>query len=213
VWKARAGKQGFTLIETLITFTLLAIVGYLFVWILVPSMQMTAKGAARVDVQQLAVLTADKMSRDLQNVSARGAVTLYSRAQADPLGHPVVMAMIPFDDVDQKGRREWEQKVHTYYWNRTDKTISVRVWPPGPPAALSVNPLPLERPTELETADLLALAVQGREMARRVVEFDARWLDDNVKKAVVLEIRVEQEVAGKTSAERFDYQRVVSLRD
>lgn len=212
-WSVSRTSRGFSLVEALVVFTLLGILSYLFVWILVPSMQFTAQGAARVDVQQLSVLCANRIARDLQQKSAKGAISLYDRSQADPLGEPVVLGMVVYGDVNQLGRRLWEPRVLSYYWDRSAKEVYARAWPPTPPAALSVDPLPTDRPTELESGDLLALAQGGRPVAKRVVEFDARWLDAEAKSAVILEISVEQDVAGKRAPARFDYQRVVALRN
>ncbi len=209
-------SSGFTLIESLIVFALVGLLATLFIWFLVPSMQFTAKGAARVDVQQLAVLCADRITRDLQQKSARGAVTLHDRAAADPASQPVVMAMVPYKDVNQRGRRVWEQELIVYYWDRSERTVYRREWPPAPPANLSVDPLPTSRASEFLPADLLDLAapgVGGRQVARRVADFDARWLDSDAKAALVVEVSVEQEVAGKHAPERFEYQRVVALRN
>lgn len=195
---------------------LIGIIGALFVWILVPSMHFTAKGAARVDVQQLAVLSTNRIARDLQQLGAKGAVTLYSRAQADPLAQPVVIAMVPYEDVNQTGRRLWEQRVVSYYWDRGERTVYWRTWPPGGPAALSVDPLPSDRPSEFTPTDLLDLAglgSGGRQLAKRVVDFDALWLDPDAKAAVILRMSVEQETAGKHAPERFDYEKVVALRN
>lgn len=212
--RSRPAGHGFTLVELLIGLTLLSLLTLMFAWFIVPALRMASLGTTRVDIQQMAVLACNKVAADLQG-SARLAVSLHSRAAADPGNDPVVVAMVPIKDVDQNGRRIWKQEVVTYFWDRNTRLLLRRTFPPGPPASLSVDPLPVVGPTRFSTADLLALANPAAPVIRvasRVVNFDATKLSEPAD-AYVVDISIEENVSGKRQAERFDYKKVVSLRN
>lgn len=210
---SRTSRNGFTLIELLVGLALLGLLSLMFVWFLVPTLRMASLGTTRVDIQQMAVLAANRIAADLLKSSPAG-VSLHSRALADPTSAPVVVAVIPLADLDEEGRRVWESEVTAYFWERTGSRLLLRHFPPGPPAALSIDPLPIDRPSLLPTADLLALADPSASVvtvATKVASFDVTRLPGG--RAFAIDITIEQGVSGKHQAERFDYKKIVSLRN
>lgn len=205
--------RAFTLIELLVAFALLGLLSLMFVWFIVPSMRMASLGTTRVDIQQMAVLACNRVAAELLNTSPSG-VSLHSRTQADPASDPVVVAIVPIRDIDESGHRVWENKVSVYFWLRSSGKLLLRHFPPGPPGALSVNPLPVDRPTQFPTTDLLALANASASVvniATKVVAFDVTRVTGG--RAFAVELSIEEGVAGKQQAERFDFKKVVSLRN
>ena len=205
-------KGAFTLVELLIGFTLLAVLSFMFVWFIVPVMRMANLGTARVDIQQTAVLACNRIATDLLRSSPSG-VSLHSRAAADP-AEPVVLAVIPIKDVDTEGRRVWDTNVVTFFWDRDKKWLLRRTFPPAPPGSLTIDPLPDYRPSRLAVSDLLALADSNApyiRLATRVVNFDAAPFAGD--RAFAIDLSIEEGVSGKRQAERFDYRKIVSLRN
>ena len=205
--------RGFTLVELLVAFALLGLLSLMFVWFIVPSMRMASLGTTRVDIQQMAVLACNRVATELLDTAPSG-VSLHSRAQADPTSEPVVVAIVPLRDIDENGHRVWENVVSVFFWQRSDGRLLLRHFPPGPPGALSVNPLPVDRPSQLPTTDLLALANASAsvvDVASKVVAFDVIRVTGG--RAFSVELSIEKGVAGKQQAERFDYKKVVSLRN
>lgn len=181
----------------------------MFVWFLVPTMRMASLGTARVDIQQMAVLACNRVAADLQDSSA-AAISLHSRVVADPVSQPVVAAMVPIKEVDSQGKRVWEQVVVVYFWERDSKKLLRRPMKSGD-HGLS---LPADRPTKLAPSELLPLAAagtSGTQLASRVVNFDATEIVPG--RAFAIDIGIEEGVSGKQKAERFDYKKVVSLRN
>lgn len=204
-------RRAFTLVELLITLSLLVLLSFLFFWVLVPSVRLASQGSTKVDVQETAILCTERIAREIQNHSGRGGVSLFSLADGTP-DQPVVVGIIPYLDVDDKGGKLWAQEVRCFYWDRSSHRVLYRTWPPGPPAALSKDPLPTGRATELTPADLLDLAVEGIPVTQNVVLFDTRWSNPDKKESVEIELRVEKAVSGKTKPESYDYTRVVYMR-
>ena len=205
--------KGFTLVELLVAFALLGLLALMFVWFIVPTMRMASLGTTRVDIQQMAVLACNRIAAELLDTSPSG-VSLYSRAQADPAADPVVVAIVPLRDIDESGHRVWENRVSVYFWQRSTGKLLLRHYPPGPPGALTVNPLPVDRPTQFPTVDLLALAnasAQAVNVANKVVSFDVTRVTG--RRAYAVDMSIEEGVSGKQQAERFDYKKVVSLRN
>lgn len=210
---SRIEPRGFTLLELLIGLALFGLLSLMFIWFLVPTMRMTSLGSTRVDIQQMAVLASNRIAADLMGTSPSG-VSLHSRAQADPTLEPVVVAMVPLRDLDENGHRVWKGQVVSYFWDRSSSKLLLRHFPPGPPAALSIDPLPLDRPSQFPAADLLALANTAGPtitVASKVVSFDVNRITGG--RAFAIDIAIEQGVSGKNQAERFDYKKVVSLRN
>ena len=200
-------KSGMTLLELIVTSGLVVVLGSLFVWFLVTTSQVTSQGSARVDIQQRAALLTRRIAKDLEN-SSRGAVSLYSKAQPEPF---VVVVAIPLEDVDADGGRVWAQEVSGYIWSEDDQELFFRGWPPQDnPSAFAVEPLPTNYAYRLQDSELEDYAKgTGVKLAERIVDFDAKWVGE----AVNLLISIEQDVAGKQAPLRFDYERVVTVRN
>lgn len=205
------GRQnGFTLIELLVGFVLLGLLSMMFVWFIVPVMRMVQLGTTRVDIQQMAVLACNRIAADLQR-SAPSGVSLHSKVAADPGSEPVVVGIVPIDDVDEEGRRVWDTEVIAFFWRRESKKLFRRaVHQDGLSVDLATN-----RPTTLPTVDLIAVAdpdaAKVVPIATRVVSFDTTQLTGG--RAFAIDISLEEGVSGKHKPERFDYRKVVSLRN
>lgn len=198
------------MLELIVGTALLGLLAAMFVWFLIPTMRIANLGTTRVDIQQMAVLACNRLAADLQDSSGE-AISLHSGAAADPLSQPVVVAMIAIKDVDSQGRRVWEPQVTAYAWDRGSQRLLRRTYPPG--SGLSV-PLPVDRPTRFAAADLLLLAEptpSSTQLASRVVDFDTTEIV--TRRAYAITIAIEEGVSGKHKAERFDYKKIVSLRN
>ncbi len=212
----KTDRRALTLIEILVAATLLTLVTTLFLWFLVPTLRYTSRGTARADIQQMAILAGNKILADVKNSDIAG-ISIHPRSAADPSG-PVVLALIPIDDVDPEGRRIWKPSVVVYYWERSSGHLFRKEWPPVPPGALSVDPLPTNRPSQLATVDLLTLATSTngseRSIAGDVVHFDIRHTGSGTTlgQPLTFEISIEQKVPGQQGLERFDLTQTVTLR-
>lgn len=176
-------------------------------------MRMFGQQSLRIDLQQMAVMACNRITRDLQ-LSAPSGVSLYNRAQADPSQNPVTLALVPIEGLDANGRRIWKEQVIAYFWDRSEETLFSRAFPPGPPESLNVGQLSSVRPTLLPTEDLLSLAQNPgstRTIARQVDHFDVlRWPGG---RGVRIELGLQKSVSGKDTPERFDYVAMVTLRN
>lgn len=210
--------RGFTIPEVLVAAALLGLLTTLFVWFLVPALRMSAQGAARADLQQMAVLGTNRIAADLQD-TAVGGVSILPRAVTDPTNDPVVLAMVPIEDVDTEGRRLWRDELVVYLWDRAQQRLYRKTWPPAPPASLSVDPLPTNRPSSFTAADLLSLAATPngteRSVATGVVHFDVLHAGGAgpLTQPLTVEIGIEQDIPGQETDERFDFVKTVTLRN
>lgn len=148
--------RAFTLLELVLAAGLAFVLLTLCVAVLVPLAKATARSADQVDLRQMAFVSLNRLSADLDRSAPEGISILSSPTQ-------VVIAIQPLVDLTADGAQVWDAQLVTWYWK--DSQVRRRLWPPGAPDLGWVpNPArprhvtPAELPRLMEPENSQALA-------------------------------------------------------
>lgn len=135
-------KRAFTLLELLVTMTLLTLVVALGLAFLLPVLRASTRGTLRVEMEQQATVAMNRLVTDLRRTSVSG---LSLRSGPDP----VAVAACPVSGPDLRagqpgpvqpdGTVVWSDFFILYSWTAAEAKLKRREWPPGAP-----SPGPLE---------------------------------------------------------------------
>lgn len=194
-----------SLVEVLIVAGLLALLGTLFTWFMIPSLRLTAQQSVRIELQQQATIALAKLTADLRQTSATGV----------SLGVDS-MALNLIEGVTDEGKQIWADEVVVYYRDASLKRLFRKVYPPAPPALnLPFNPL---RPTRVSPSELASLATsngQERSAAQNVEVFEIAHSGegDNLQAPLTLRLVLTRGVSQKDEDESFEIVSMVALRN
>lgn len=216
--------KAFTLLETLVTLTLLAMVTWLGFAFLLPAMRGSVRGTLRVEMQQQATVALNRLTADLRRTSAAG-ISLRTDSQ------PIVVAACPVSGPDLRsgapgpiqpdGTVVWSDFFILYSWDSTTQKLMRREWPPGPPAPTNaeISVLKARRLTPVRMDQIVASPSNGAQvMAVGVVELSilqpAGGTDTLVKQPLRFKLVLERKGnTGHDKPERFTLTRTVFLRN
>lgn len=144
-------RRAFTLIEVVVVAALLALLGGLFVKVLIPTLDITVRRSARIELQQNATMLLARIAREI-GASTPAGLTLA----------PGALSIHALSDIDSDGNQLWRKHV-TVYAYRPERRQVVRF---TRDASSTLAPSPL-------APDLLATASdpQERAVARYVTDF------------------------------------------
>jgi prepilin-type N-terminal cleavage/methylation domain-containing protein len=120
--------RGFSLLELMVAMVLSLVVLGLTIAFLIPTMRASARGSARVEMQQQAVVALGRIASDLER-SAPAAVSLNTGAYSailpkssptatpPPQKTPVVLAVQRLANVNSSGDQMWENQMEIYVWD------------------------------------------------------------------------------------------------
>jgi prepilin-type N-terminal cleavage/methylation domain-containing protein len=211
-------NRGFTLLEVLISASLLLLLLGLLFTFLVPTMKASVRGSVRVEMQQMAVLALNKMVGDLQNTTAAG-LSLSQR-------NPVSIGIVRIEGVTSEGMQIWEKNMIVYAL--LDGVLIRKVYPPGPPSIdLNLNGT---TPRRVAAANLVTIAkeINGKEtiVAKWVKSLRITTAGDNlaenpgdpgptdftIQDPVTVTIELERKESHQPDPEKFRLTRVVSMK-
>lgn len=204
-------RRGFTLIELVVASALAALVLGLGAAFLVPALRASSRSAARVELEQRAVLALSRLVKDIEHTSPAG-MSLRSN-------DPVCVAVNPLEEVRPNGDLIWSESYVIYYHDSAQGLFIRRLWPPGNPTPTSAQ-TKRARPkklTPMELADIVSNPpVDYTVLARDVTDFQILQAGDDflVKQPVRFELTLERKVAGgRQQDERVVYSRTAFARE
>jgi len=198
-------NKGFTMLEVMVAATLgLILMGLVFSF-LMPTMKASVRGATRVELQQMAVMSLHRMAGDIQNTAAAG-LSLSS--------NPPAVGVVRIKGVTSDGRQQWEDKMIVY--TLVGGRIIRKEWPPGPSAGSPAltGSTPARVPPVLLGQIASTVNDTERVMASNVKSFSATTAapPGQVSDPVTLKIEMEKKEAHRQEPERFSLTRVVSMK-
>jgi hypothetical protein len=172
-------RRGFTLIEVVLTGTLLLMLVQLLFSIVVPMMRASQKASQMSDLRQMAALTLETICSDVEESGAPG-LHLFTNA----------LSVHPVESVSADGSTVWSREVHLYVWSQGRLRRST--FPPVP----SGVPAPQQgRAYNLQPAELnIALAAPGRLLCSDLDEFRVTGFSPHgMRPPLVFHLRLRRE--------------------
>jgi hypothetical protein len=114
-------RHGFTLIETLLSATLVLLVFGLGSHFLIPLMKMQVKGSERAELQQRCTIAVEELRHDLALTSAGGVSLVQSSEE-------LLLGIHPLDNLAQDGTLVWCDTLIVYSWKRSDRVWRRSTW-------------------------------------------------------------------------------------
>lgn len=185
------GGRGFSLLEIMMAASLLLLLLALVVQIIVPMGKGSVRGAQQVELQQLAAMTLQRLTRDLEMAGPGGI--------ACQPGDPVVLALHRLMDVGGDGSQIYSDQVDLYWWSPRDRVLRHRAQGPVSRSRVSLPPDP---------AALLS-GPNARVIAAQVSELELTLRPT----AVVIHLALEAPAPDGKPPERFSLDRTVYLRN
>lgn len=209
-----AGRKGLSLVEVLVAAGLAVLLLTCFLWFLVPSLSAMGRSTAQSEVQQQAVLALERIEREVRRSTVSG-VGLYPKAAVAVTAAPGLY-LTPLQDVNDKGQPNWALEVVAVWWNRAERRLWIKGWPPKDPAGFSQDPV-LSRPAHLSGAEFQTLVSSKngteRSLAAGVVDFDLQHAGGASPTLVgPLSLHIELEREEGRHKQRFKFRKVFSLR-
>lgn len=204
-------RRAFTLIELVVAAALAALVLGLGSAYLVPALRATSRSAARVELEQRAVVALSRLVNDIEHTAPAG-MSLRSSA-------PVCVAVNRLDEVRPNGDLIWSDAYVIYYHDSVNNLLIRRLWPPGDPAPNSAQ-TKRGKPKKLSPSELADIVsrppVDYSILARDVQSFEILQAGDDllVKQPVQFRLTLERKVAGgRRQDERVVYSRTAFARE
>ncbi|MEW6278659.1 MAG: hypothetical protein AB1758_08570 [Candidatus Eremiobacterota bacterium] len=206
--------RGFTLFEALVACALTVLAFGLIAAFLVPTLRAQARGTARAELEQAAVLVLNRIESDLR-MSASAATSLRV-SPGSPA--PVVLGLRRVDSLQGDATPTWEPRVVAYWWDRAQKQVLRRECPPAPPTPPALSPTLPSRLTAGELAQLASAPDNGtrRVLARAVEDFEVSHRNgtaSSVIDPITIRIQMRRNVSGLKQPIRFELSRTVSFRN
>jgi prepilin-type N-terminal cleavage/methylation domain-containing protein len=214
----REAAAGFTLPEVLVASALLVLLLSLVFMFLIPSIRVSLLCSTRVEIQQEALRSLDRLSGDL--LSTVTAAISVSSTGADPERGPVYLGIMPIKSVDFSGHQIYEQKIIVYYWQGEGARLIRKEWTSSSPPSL---PLVLDgkTPFKVSEADLAKIAGESS-LRERILARDVKELrvtsgipsSPSLSSPITILLKLSRkEATGKKAAEVFSYSRTITLRN
>jgi hypothetical protein len=213
----RPGK-GHTLPEVIVASALTVLLLSLVFAFLIPSMRVSLLCSTRVEIQQEALRSFDRLSADLLS-TVTASISVCSKG-TDPEEGPVLIGIMPVTSVDPFGHQLFEQKIVVYSWQGEGKPLIRKEWTPSSPPSLSLT-LYSNSPLQVSEADLSKIAGEAtlRELvlARDVKEFRVRSgvpSSSSLSSPITMFLQISRkEATGKRDPEAFSFTRIITLRN
>lgn len=119
-------QRGFTLLELIVAAVLMVLLLGMMFNFLIPTMRASAKGSARVEMQQQAVVALGKIADDVER-SAPAGVSINTAGVYLGSGNQtssVCLAVQRLSDVSSGGTQSWDLHITAYCWNGLTTTPS-----------------------------------------------------------------------------------------
>ncbi|MDQ7821354.1 MAG: type II secretion system protein [Candidatus Eremiobacteraeota bacterium] len=208
-------KRGFTILELLVACAVLVILMSLVIAFLVPGMRISALGAARVEIQQEALRSIQKINTDL-DLSVPAGVGLYITG-AVPKQGPLYLSVMRLSYVDPQGKQLWEDNLVVYSWKGPGTPLVRKVWTPSSQPALGLT---FTTPSRFLQSQIIQIAdeplLRGQIVARDVAELnmESSSAAPTVSSPVKITIKLSREAAtGRKDPEVFELSRTIGLRN
>lgn len=185
----------------------------LFFSVLSPVMHSSGRESVQVELQQLALISSEKIIVDLQASTPGGLSFLVPADDTEPSA----VAIHRIEDVNSDGLQEWEDHLVVYYWDRDKSRLYRKEWPPTPPDF--AKPVTTTRAMVLERAELWQVVVTPngteRALAAHVTDFSLKPADNptGVGQPLQLHIEFEAEAPGTERLERFELDQQIYIRN
>lgn len=112
-------KHAFTLVELMVALVLGGLVLGVIAFLLLSAMRTSVGGTARVELQQAAAVSAERLARDLQKAPV-AALTLTSRPDL------LLLTIHPLAGVGLDGQQQWSNILLLYRWQQNEGKLEVR---------------------------------------------------------------------------------------
>ncbi|MBN9418877.1 hypothetical protein ABS71_16160 [bacterium SCN 62-11] len=144
-------RRGVTLLELLITMTIVLVVTGLTALLLSSTSRAALRITMRSEMQQQALTAMQRLLTDLRRSCCSG-VAIRSGAA------PVAVAICPLkgSGVLNNGELSWSDIFQIYWYDGSAKTLNCREWPPGAPAA-TLEELDITKPRRLAPGRIAAI--------------------------------------------------------
>lgn len=126
-------RQGFTLLEVLVSAFLGALVLYVLITLLIPAMRMSALGTTRVDLDQRATLLEQRLIRSLKSTNRAGVMTASHEGGVLLTTHPIEGSLTG-------SKQKWADYLVLFSWENKQLTES-RTALEEPPIKATTIPL------------------------------------------------------------------------
>lgn len=198
---AQPNRNGFTLVEMLVAFTLVVLLFGLFIQFLVPALRKSASTSVKAQRQQRATLSLRKLVTEMERTTVAGISVLED---------PPTVAVHPIVDVTQNSRRVYADHVVVYQYDRAGQRILRGEWKSGS----SPNTMVPKRLTQDElTKATLFFTREPVAVARDISDLD--FVHQGTKGFLRLPLQVKMEMQEKDTdgSTKFELVRNVSLRN
>ena len=140
--------RAFTLLEVLLAATLSLLALTLLVQILIPLLHSFAWTSARAELLQATSLASRYLVGDVQRSPMRGLVL-------PTPAHPGLLSVHGVSDLTDTGRAVWAPQLIVYRWEPAQRSLTRKVWPPGPPNLPALSATTPLRPTPDQMMSIL----------------------------------------------------------
>ncbi len=124
-----SSRRGFSLLEALLACTLLSLLLTLLIQVLVPMARGSVRGTQQAGLQQITVLAAGQVERDLAATPPAGLALF----PAPSPGGPSAASLHRLLDVAADGSPVFATDLVLLWWDPDRRQLGRRRWPPAPP--------------------------------------------------------------------------------
>ena len=195
----RQRPRAFTLIELMVALLLGGLVLGVIAFLLLSAMRVSATGGTRVELQQAAAISAERLARDLQKTPLAG-VTINNQSDL------FTLTIHPLAGVGLDGQQQWSDRLLLYRWQQSEGKLELREIDIGARDTVL-------RPTGAQIQSWLGdTSIQPRTLASEVTLIELNSADPaTMQQPLHLIIQLERSTGGGQTPEQFHLERDLFL--
>lgn len=206
-------RRGMSLLETLLAGTLLTMVMGLVLSFLVPTFRNSSRGGLRVEMQQQASISMERLVIDLEHGAPASVSILPAPAGSNEVSGVAVQRM---EGYTSSGSQLWETQLIVYYWLPKTQTLKREIWNNGMKPALPVTLLDYH-PARITRQDLIDIINDGSApestLARGVTKFSVEYPAPPLQQPYRIQLTLDRSPLGQQVPETLTLDRSITLRN
>jgi len=206
-------RRGMSLLETLLAGALLTMVMGLVLSFLIPTFRNSSRGALRVEMQQQASTTLERLVIDLEHGAPASVSILPAPTGTNDVSGVAVQRM---EGYTSSGAQVWETQLIAYYWLPKTQTLKREIWNNGKSPSLPVTLLDYH-PAHITRQDLIDIINDGSSpetsLARGVSKFSVEYPTPPNQQPYRIQLTLERSPIGQKAPEVLTLDRSITMRN